>query len=245
LEAAEGETIKFLDSDDYLYPGVLEDQFETLMETDADVCYGPINIVDENGNAFGYKPNPVVDDLLGGIAEGAVTTYPHVFLYRAEVARREEWRTEIPFHQDTAYALDVASHAPRLARSDATVGVHRAHEGTRVTTTVKAESSIQNIRYKARLLYRAYERRKHWAGMNRRVRRSVALGLWRQAHKLAPADFSLFQKWWQRIQGMEPDFEPPRSNQLLRILDRSLGPQVVERTINPVRVLRLKFGARE
>lgn len=245
LRAAEGETIKFLDSDDYLYSGTLSAQWKALEQSGADLCYGPIDIVDEDGNVRDQKPNPVVDDLLGGIATGAVTTYPHVFLYRVEVARLECWRTEVPFHQDTAYALDVAFHNPTITRTPPVVGAHRVHQGIRVTKTAKAESVVENIRYKAELLYKAFERRKPEKGIPDSVRRDIALGLWRQAHKLAPVNFPLFNNWWQRVQEVKPGLLPPRPNRLLSGFDRILGPQIVERIINPFRTLKLRFGPRE
>lgn len=244
LEAAEGDAIKFLDSDDYLYPSILREQYEMLVETGADVCYGPIDIVDGDGEVYGHKPNPLVEDLLGGVATGTVTTYPHVFLYRDEAARWEQWRPEVPFHQDTAYALDIAVHDPSLVQADTTVGVHRAHEGTRVTTTTKSESAVENIRYKAELLYRAFSRRKVESGVPESVRRDIAFGLWRQAHKLAPADFSFFQRWWQRIQKIHSRFQPPRPNLLLRGLDQIMGPRMVEQITNPLRIIKAKLGTK-
>ncbi len=238
LEAAEGDAIKFLDSDDYLYSGVLREQYEALMEAEADICYGPIDIVDGNGKVRGHKPNPFVADLLGGVAAGTVTTYPHVFLYRAEVARREQWRKEVPFHQDTAYALDISVHDPSLVQKGATVGVHRAHEGSRVTTTAKAESEVKNISFKAELLYGAFEKRRDKTGVSGPIRQDLAIGLWRQAHKLAPFNFFLFKNWWEKVQKVDPNFLPPRPKRILSELDQILGPQRVEQLINPLRTIK-------
>jgi len=238
LEAAAGEAIKFLDSDDYLYPGVLTRQWRALRRAEADVCYGPIDIIDGEGKKQGYKPNPAVEDLLAGIATGRVTTYPHVFLYRTEVARRECWQTEVPFHQDTAYALDVAAHDPNVVQSDAVVGVHRVHQGVRVTTTAKAQSAVQNTEYSFDLLDRALRKRKALSGETDSIKKAVAKGLWRQAHKLAPADFRRFRARWRRIRDIDPRYYPPRSHRLLKFFDYVLGPVATERLINPVRVLK-------
>jgi len=242
LEAARGNTIKFLDSDDYLYPGVLEEQYETLTEVEADVCYGPIDIVEGDGNVRGHKPNPAVEDLLGGIATGTVTTYPHVFLYRADVARWAQWRPEVPFHQDTAYALDVAVHDPEVIRSEAAVGIHRAHSGTRITTTAKAKSSRENIAYKFDLLYRALQ--KHiqcTGGVTDEVRKKVAHGLWQETHKIGPVSFDRFLDCWEKIRDIAPNYYPERENVILKMLDRFLGVVKAEKIINPIRFLKSKF----
>jgi len=245
LEAARGETIKFLDSDDYLYAGVLEEQYDALMKAEADVCYGPIDIVDGDCNVRGHKPNPPVEDLLGGIATGAVTTYPHVFLYRADVARWAQWRTEVPFHQDTAYALDVAVHDPEIVRSEPNVGIHRAHSGSRVTTTVKSKSAIENIEHKFDLLHRAIQERRQAASLTEEVKREVTEGLWWQAHKIAPVEFGKFRQFWSQIRNVSPNYKPPRGSYWCSLLDRLWGVSLTERLINPLRYLksRLKKGA--
>lgn len=245
LETAEGEAIKFLDSDDYLYPGVLVAQWKKLTESGGNVCYGPIDIVDGKDHITGQKANPEGDDLLASIARGTVTTYPHVFLYQNEVARRESWRVKVPFHQDTAYALDIATHAPQIVRCSKKVGVHRAHRGDRITTMEKSASAVQNIRYKFDLLVRAFEKRERHANVSSTVREAIAHGLWEECHKLAPADFATFQDCWKRIRDIQPDYRPIRSYHILNWLDKICGVPVAQKLINPIRRLkiRLKKGA--
>lgn len=242
LHVAEGETLKFLDDDDYLYAGALVEQYEYLQDAGADVCYGTIDIVDEEGRRRGEKLHRDVDDLLGGIATGVVTTYPHVFLYRTEVARLEEWRPEVPFHQDTAYALDIATHNPSVAWCSRKIGAHRLHEGIRITTTAKAESSVQNIKYKFDLLYQAFQKRGRHAQISNSLKGAVARGLWTEAHKLAPSNFECFQDCWEQVQDVDPCYLPKRSSRIVGWLDRLWGPTITERLINPLRVLKLHLG---
>jgi glycosyltransferase involved in cell wall biosynthesis len=240
LEVAEGKTIKFLDSDDYLYPGVLEEQYETLMGTGADVCYGPIDLVDEDGNVCDHKPNPIVEDLLGGIATGTVTTYPHVFLYRAEVARRERWRPEVPFHQDTAYTLDIAAHDPVSGRIKASVGVHRAHDASRITTKKKKTAPPEKKERKFMYLVEAFQKRQQYSEVGEKLQNQIAYGLWQEAHKIAPYNFSRFVSMYAKIQKIAPGFSPPRPNSLLRGLDWAVGPLLTEGMLNPLRIAKHK-----
>jgi len=238
LEAAQGDTIKFLDSDDYLYPGVLEEQYEALTAAEADVCYGPIDIVDGNGNKQGHKPNPEVENLLGGIATGTVTTYPHVFLYQAEVARRERWRLEVPYHQDTVYALDVAAGNPSCVQSHSPVGIHRAHREDRITIQKRGIATPDKIEKKFEYLIEAYRKRDQHSKTNDELRDEVARGLWREAHKIAPYDFGRFVSMYSTIHEIAPDFSPSRSRSLLRLLDRAFGTVWTEGIINPLRIAK-------
>ena len=238
LETARGDTIKFLDSDDYLHPGVLEEQYEALMKAEADVCYGPIDIVDGDGNVRGHKPNPAVEDLLGGIATSTVTTYPHVFLYQAEVARRERWRPEVPYHQDTVYTLDVAARNPSCVQSHSPVGIHRAHREDRITTQKRRIATPDKIEKKFEYLIEAYRKREQRSTVGDELRHQIARGLWEEAHKIAPHDFSCFVSMYSTIQGIAPDFSPSRPRSLLRLLDRALGPGWTERIINPLRIAK-------
>ena len=161
------------------------------------------------------------------------------------MARWAQWRPEVPFHQDTAYALDVAVHDPKVFPLEATVGIHRAHSGSRVTTTVKSRSAIENIEHKFELLYRAIQERRRAAGGTEEVRWEVAEGLWRQAHKIAPVQFGKFRQFWNQIGKVSPGYRPPRGSHLCSLLDRLWGVSLTERVINPLRYLksRMKKGA--
>jgi glycosyltransferase involved in cell wall biosynthesis len=242
LEAAQGDTIKYLDSDDYLYAGVLTAQYETLTEAEADVCYGPIDIVDGDGNLRGHKPNKATNDLLGGIATGTVATYPHVFLYRSEVARCERWRREVPYHQDTVYALDVAVHNPSCTRTPSSIGVHRIHAGSRIANK-KSETKIpERVEKKFMYLMDAYHRRMRHSSVDDELLAQVARGLWGEAHKIAPYNFRRFVSMYSRIQKIAPGFSPSRPLSLLQLLDWGIGPAWTERIINPFRITKLKLG---
>ena len=238
LEATQGETVKFLDSDDYLYPGVLTEQWSMLTTAEADVCYGPIDITDGRGKVQDHRKHLQVDDLMGAIAFGSITTYPHVFLYRRDIALRERWRPEVPFHQDTAYALEIGIHGPQCVRSDSRVGVHRAHSGKRITTTAKATSAAENTRYKFTLLHEALKRRLDEGQLSRQVKERLLHGLWTEAHKIAVYSFSDFRKMWNTIREIEPAYEPNRSSSLLRVLDRYIGVEVTEGIINLPRSIK-------
>jgi glycosyltransferase involved in cell wall biosynthesis len=240
LRAAEGETIKFLDSDDYLYSGILSAQWKALDQSGADLCYGPIDIINGEGQIVQRKENKEVDDLLIGVAHGTVTTYPHVFLYRQELAQRECWRSGVPYHQDTVYALDISVDDPTCVRHEACVGVHRAHDETRITTTKKKTPQPDKIEEKFNYLYESFLRRCRKSSPNDEVRRAVAQGLWTEAHKIAPYDFNRFTSLYQAVRDVDPDFLPSRPNFLLASLDALLGPFWTERLVNPVRKTRLR-----
>ena len=239
LQTASGDTIKFLDSDDYLYPGVLLEQWRMLTETGADVCYGPIDIVDGTGRVQGRNSNPAVEDLLAGIATGAVSTYPHVFLYQAEMARRGIWQPEVPYHQDTVYALTIAARNPLCVQVDTCVGAHRTHKRLRITTQKKQIATSEKIKKKFQYLVDAFQQRRQQSTVSDDLRKEIARGLWQDAHKIAPHDFERFASMYKRIRKISPDFFPPRSQSLLRILDRRIGPVLTERLINPLRIVKL------
>jgi glycosyltransferase involved in cell wall biosynthesis len=239
LQAASGDTIKFLDSDDFLYPGLLLNQWRVLNETGDDVCYGSIDIVKEEGRVHKRNSNPAVEDLLAGIMKGEVSTYPHVFLYQSEVARRAKWQPEVPYHQDTVYALNIAARDPSCVQVDTCIGVHRIHEGSRITTTRKRVVTSEKVEKRFEYFVAAFQQRRQQATVSDDLRGDIAHGLWRSAHKMAPHDFGRFVSMYEQIRDISPDFSPPRSQSLLRMFDRMIGPVLTERIINPLRILKL------
>lgn len=213
-------------------------QWSTLEAAGADVCYGPIDITDGESVVQDRRVHPPIDDLMGAVARGRITTYPHVFLYKRGTAVSERWRTEVPFHQDTAYVLDLGVHALTCVRCEVCVGIHRAHGGKRITTTAKSVSSVENIRYKFALLKKALERRSETGSMCTEVKQDLLNGMWAEAHKIAVSSFDDFREMWAVVQRIDPTFKPRRSNYLLQALDDSIGVKQTEKLIRPLRIIK-------
>jgi glycosyltransferase involved in cell wall biosynthesis len=151
IEAARGEWIAFLDSDDRWLPDKLARQFEELDRApDSAWCYGGYRLIDRLGEDVPNTAGRPWRPFQGWIAERILTTEAGVtlptVLVRADVARDLQFDTRIPLSEDYDFALRLAVRAPSCAvpgilaeflvhqgRTTANAGKYAGHLGKAIT----------------------------------------------------------------------------------------------------------------
>lgn len=243
LRAAEGDFIKFLDSDDLLVEGVLVDEVERLSQTGSDVAYGDLLHVDlQTGERGRTACNEVEEDLLSGIFRGKVLTIPPVFLYRRELIEEAEWDPGIPYHQDTAFAIDVASRCPESVYTNCTVAIHRRHlDGNRVSASKQSAPDIERLHLQTQLIKRGIEHLRGVEQVLNHHRQAAADGLWKWAHMISVYDWDTFRGVYKEINKLSPNYKPKRRYNTLRIIDDIIGPLRTEFLLLPFRRLKKNF----
>ena len=89
LNIATGEFVKFLDDDDWLVSGALDLEVNRLRQTGADLSYGGLDMVGDDGEHRRTVEAPVCKDLVAGIFDGTLLTLLHRFLCRRTLADRK------------------------------------------------------------------------------------------------------------------------------------------------------------
>jgi glycosyltransferase involved in cell wall biosynthesis len=232
LNAAKGEYVKFLDDDDWLEPEALEREIGVLRQTDADISYGRLDIVDGAGRKQKTVDAPPIRDLASSILDGTLLTLPHRFTCRRMILDEVRWDRALPCRQDLGFFLAVALQEPRTTRLDHRVGFHRMHDGERVCK-VGDEGVVHQTH--VQILLDAVEALRKSQSLCTGRAQSAALGLWRRAHMISAYDWNGFEEIYDRIFSIAPNFRPPRGNMLLRISDATVGPRATEFLISPFR----------
>lgn len=238
LSEAQGAFIKFLDSDDRLIEGALVTEIEALRTSEAAISYGSLQVREADGEEWTFQQSEDVD-LISGIFEGSIWTYPHVFSYRRQAIRDLEWDPSIPYEQDKSFAVQVASLGLPVTRIDQPVALLCRHKGERISTTVKSEATNKE-RFLRRidLIEDGIQQLRERSLLEPHHIEAAARGMWRWAYMMAVYDFSEFEQCYSRIKRIAPDFRPSRSNTLLTKLDRWGSPRITERLIYPVRKVK-------
>jgi glycosyltransferase involved in cell wall biosynthesis len=241
MEEATGEYIKFLDDDDYLLPGALACQYEVLHAADAEVCYGDYRIQPEDGKNSHIHSNQEYSSLFVGLASGNVNRFPFSFLFDRAALGQIRWDETLGYLEDVEFMIRASSQRRlRSVKVKEPVAVHRIHEGERLSDDMKEDPTGPQLRLKCEIYWEAYQRFAEEEPVEDRVRLAAAMGLWREAHKLAPYDWQKAVHWLRRVREIEPHFRPERDHAVLSVLDSLFPPLVTERLANPLRRYRLR-----
>jgi len=241
LDTASGEYIKFLDDDDWLRAGALEEEVNRLRGSGASISYGGAEVREETGDPFTFHPSDS-DDLISGLVRGSVWSHPVLLTYHRDALESVEWDPALDYHQDKDFAVKVASQGLEAVRLDHVVGVLNEHAGERITTTRKKQASVPElVRHRVSSICMAIKRLTEHDALQPHHRRAAAQGLWQWAYIVSPYDTDLFGDIVQKIETIYPNFMPSRERRLLHLLDRLGSPSLTETILRPVRQCRLRI----
>jgi len=234
MALANGQFIKFLDDDDTLIRGMLEVEVGVLEDTGASISCGCLR-VKGNDDSFVYEQDPA-PDLISGIFKGSVWTHPHVFLYRKTALKDCQWTPEVPYHQDTEFAIQATTQGLPETIVDSPVGRYRRHNENSISNNVKSIAPVpERVNLTVQLIEQGIQRLERYDLFSDYHREAATEGLWLWAHLVAPLDLSLFNKIYSKIQSLSPGFAPDRHSEVVKTLDRLLGVRTMERLSTPYR----------
>jgi len=235
LQAASGAFVKFLDDDDWLAEGALQDEVGVLQETDTDLTYGQVVCVDGAGNSWiDARPTPLctVDDWPAAIITESLSVHPARFLYRRALLDGVSWNPELPVRQDYDFALQVARKLPVAQPVDEVVYYYRQHEGHRVSKDSHTQEKLQThldvlVQHARQLDEKGLGSPARWA--------AVAAKLWSVGRMIAVHDEAEFERARRLVRRIAPGFRPHRSNVALSWMDAALSPEATEKLLLPLR----------
>jgi glycosyltransferase involved in cell wall biosynthesis len=133
MKAAQGEYVRFLDSDDWLCPGANEGQLALARESGADVVVAGYEDRDEVAGTARVNDWVDCDDFVAQqLGEGWSSHYS-AFLFRREFVRDIPHRQEFALRDDRLFIIEVALRAPKLAVYRKPAFAYRHHADARLT----------------------------------------------------------------------------------------------------------------
>jgi len=238
LQEARGVYVKFLDDDDWLASGTLQEEVAILQEEEADMCTGGCLFVDQDENPLGAPDFPMFEDLLVACFEGTVGPHPLRHAYRTSFVRELRWDEDLPCRQDYGFVLTVALEGPDHAHSNVMTGYKRQHEeGLSETAESQKKATMVHLRLLQEAAQSLEEEQKE-------ARKAAAKGLWEWGRVNAVRDWTVFQETIHLIQEIDPGFTPSRGLRLLSLADRLWGSKTTELLTLPVRKLKSVVQAR-
>ena len=230
LKVAQGDYVRFLDSDDWLPEGANDEQLRLARESAADVVVaGYQDSDDDSGNLHLNNWEPCDDFIAQQLGEGFSSHYS-AFLFRRDFIADIPHRQDFAFIDDRMFMIEVALCNPRVAVYEEPGFVHRRHSQGRlqypdgIAKTVRAWQRIMVYRKALAMLAGSGEL------TTRRSRAGVRF-LWTAMRDLArthPADAAEVYDW---IYELDPGFAPP-IRRSLALAYRLLGFRTAEWLVN-------------
>jgi glycosyltransferase involved in cell wall biosynthesis len=229
MQAAHGEYVRFLDSDDWLKPRANFEQLAIARETDADVVVASYEDFYESSGRSEFHPWVDCDDFIAQQFGEVAFSHYSAFLFRRSFVRDIPHRQEFALADDRMFILEVAINKPRLAVYREPAFVHRHHRHERLQRTTGFRKSLANyahlevIRKAVGLLDRERE-------LSMRRKRAAVSYIWPIVRNLAKAELDEASAAADWIFKLDPDFVPP-VRRVIRLFYKYLGFKATERLI--------------
>ncbi|HEX4132681.1 MAG TPA: glycosyltransferase family 2 protein [Pirellulales bacterium] len=241
--AARGRYVRYLDSDDFLCPGMIDRQFEAAVESGADLVYSRVDdYFHPSGRIHEHHDPPLWDDFLAvQLGEGYGSHYLGM-LFRRELVADTPRRQDYSIRDDRMLLLEIGLKHPKVALVPGCAGYWVRH-GDQIHLPARGPSWIA-ANWQFREMYRRIldqlEQRRE---LTPRRARAAARSLWGLAHLLAythPREGAEVANWVYRL---DPQFSPPEAG-LLGRLYRRLGFRRTEQLLRVRRFLLKPFQPR-
>jgi glycosyltransferase involved in cell wall biosynthesis len=229
MAKAQGEYVRFLDSDDWLEPAANLEQLMQARETGADVVVaGYEDYYEASGE---LQPHPWVDcdDFIAQqLGEGSFSHYS-AFLFRRAFIRDIPHRQEFALRDDRMFLLEVAIRKPRLAVYRKPAFIHRHHDRGRLQKSVGFHRTLTDWTH-IEVYRKAAQMLAAQGELSVRRKRALVAHIWPVVRNLAKTQLGEASAAAQWISELDPDFVPP-VRKSLSLAYRLLGFTTTERLV--------------
>ncbi len=207
---AEGKYIKFLDSDDWLLPGILEKQFLLAEKEASDIVVSGYEVHDKE-QCLSTLPWINCDDFIAQNLGECDSSHYSAFLFKRDFIKDIPHRTSFAAanfasRDDRCFMLEVALKEPKISVLDRSAFGHLFHDKERLQFRNNSGSTCTN--YQHQLIYRNILQQLQESGRltQRRVKAAIKI-LWPLCTWIAKDNLDEALDLLQWIKTIDPDFK--------------------------------------
>lgn len=236
MARAQGEYVRFLDSDDWLKPGANLQQLRLARAGGADLVVAGYEDYFDATRSTGPQPWVDCDDFIAQQFGEVPFSHYSAFLFRRDFIRDIPHRQEFALRDDRMFMLEVAIRGPRIAVWREPAFVHRHHDRGRLQDTSgfrRMQADWTNI-----AVYRkAADMLAARGQLTDRRKRAAASYIWPVVRNLAKRDIAEAAKAARWVFDLDPAFVPAERRGIL-LSYKMLGFAATERLIRMLAFLR-------
>jgi len=236
-KVAKGKYIRFLDSDDFLNPGIIDQQFTTAENDVADLVYSGVGNYYESTR---LKTEPPVlapwSDFLEVQLSNRYGSHFLGMLFKTDWVKRVPRRPEFALREDRAFLLEYGLLNPKLAFVDSCAGYWTIHEQQMQGNYSGLRSQVANWQHLS-IFKKIISELEIRGELSQSRKKAACTVLWPLAHWIAKdhlRDAAEVVKW---IYTLDPDFDIPNKG-LLGIFYKRFGFKLTEKILSARRVTR-------
>lgn len=226
LEKAQGEYLRFLDSDDLLIPSNTIEQVQYLKaHPEVDVCYSDKIIWYESLNEKRHQPNYQITAPIDGLLSNHWGLHTASFAVKSVLAKLVKWSEHVQRHQEKDFVLRLAISGAKFAYLPGAAGIYRKHSGSKMTDGGYFELAQGQL-----IMYRQAEEMMRDTGqLTQARRRMLATRYFECAEHVFYFDRSMFRRIVQEdVFRVDPAFESerPRFRRVAKIVGLEKAEQI-------------------
>ena len=147
FDLAKGKYIRFLDSDDLIGQGSLDEQFELAERASSDIVVSGYRLIDQQEQVLADQLWTDCDDFVSQQLGECDGSHYSAFLFNRNFLKDIPHRPDYAFRDDRMLILEAALKQPVLAVHPGLALLHRVHEKSRLQRTAGLQQSTQNFQH--------------------------------------------------------------------------------------------------
>ncbi|MGZ3757427.1 MAG: glycosyltransferase family 2 protein [Mucilaginibacter sp.] len=205
---ATGKYIRFLDSDDMLTKGAIDEQFQIAQKNESDIVVSGYALIDKDGNLLSNQKWINCDDFVAQQLGECDSSHYSAYLFKKSFIEDIPHRPDYAYRDDRMFVLEAALKYPKVNVHEGIALQHRQHEAFRLQRTYGMKYTTQN--YQHLNIYKKILGQLAASGMltTRRIKASIN-PLWNLCKWIAidnTTEASMLFNW---IKELDPEFIIP------------------------------------
>jgi len=221
FSAARGRYIRFLDSDDYLVPGIIDRQFEAAQSCDADVVCSRVDDYYQDSGLI--KENPEVrdwDDFMA-IQLGGYGSHFLGMMFRRELVEMVPRRPDFANREDRIFLLEIALLKPRIVCVPGCAG-YWVHHDSQMQGNYRGMKAVVTNWQSLGIYRRILSELERQGDLTPRRKKAACKVLWPLAHWIGYSHLEEASEVADWVFNLDPEFRAPEKG-LLGLLYRNVG----------------------
>ena len=232
---ARGEYIRFLDSDDFLCPGIIDKQLEKARHCKAQLVYSRVDTLFNKAGKIVEYPDPLWSDFLEVQLGNQYGRHFLGMLFHRTLVEKVPRRPDFAYREDRMFLLEVGLLEPKIAQVPGCAGYWVQHN-QQMQANYRGLKSVatnwQHFNIYKRILGELEKQEK----LTQQRARSACSILWTLAHWIAYTHLDEACDVVSWIYELDPEFQPPNPGLLGKMYSK-IGFENTERVLKLRRIL--------